>query len=176
MKTYDASCGPEEPTFFQCSWQTVLKTLEEAKENYLSRNHYRSYAILGMELAFQLTDALPNECGIGAIKAILGIAFEVIFHQSPAWNLAYHVPVQTAKRRGENRMRILEAFETIPGTILTVNLSYISLNPTADDEKLRQDFHRELVKRMPVLMDILLGKEPCTDFISLSYSKSSVLD
>lgn len=74
------------------------------------------------------------------------------------------------KKRRENRTWILEAFETIPETILTINLLCISLKPTADDEMLRQDFHRDLAKRMPLLIDILLGKASCTNIISPSYS------
>ncbi|EED12752.1 hypothetical protein TSTA_052730 [Talaromyces stipitatus ATCC 10500] len=115
---------------------------------------------MGMELAFQMTDALPNEYGMNVVKGILWIVFEVILSLSPFWYPADHAPVQTAKRRGENRARILEAFESIPETILTINFSCSLLKPTAEDEKLRQDFHRELVKRMPELIDILLGRAP----------------
>lgn len=78
------------------------------------------------------------------------------------YHLTDNAYVQTAKRRSENRDRILEAFESIPETILMINSSCACLESTAEDEKLRNDFYCELVKRMPELIDILLGKAPCT--------------
>lgn len=74
--------------------------------------------------------------------------------------------VQTVKRRGENRARILEAFESIPETILKINFSCGLLQPTAEDENLRHVSHFELVKRMPELINILIGKQPCTNTIT----------
>ncbi|KAJ5646908.1 hypothetical protein N7490_003280 [Penicillium lividum] len=77
VSVYDANCDPDEPTFAGCSWETVLQTLEEAKEDYKSRAHHGSSVIMGMDLASQLTDALPEELGLGVIKGVLGIVFEV---------------------------------------------------------------------------------------------------
>ncbi|KAE8351571.1 hypothetical protein BDV28DRAFT_162347 [Aspergillus coremiiformis] len=95
---------------------------------------------MGMELAFEMIDVIPEEYGLSVIKGVLGIAFE------------------TAKKRKENRDKILEAFESIPESILSINLACGLLKPTEDDEKLRQDFHIKLLTSMPELVDILLGK------------------
>ncbi|PLB53965.1 hypothetical protein P170DRAFT_346896 [Aspergillus steynii IBT 23096] len=109
---------------------------------------------MGMELAFKMTDLIPSEYGLSVIKGVLGIAFEVMI-EYPKNRLT---PSQTAKKRQENRNKILEAFESIPGSILSINLACGLLKPTEADEKLRQDFHVTLLNRMPELVDILLGK------------------
>ncbi|KAI9038145.1 fungal specific transcription factor domain-containing protein [Aspergillus affinis] len=47
-------------------------------------------------------------------------------------------PGQTAKKRKENRDKILEAFESIPESILSINLACGLLKPTEADEKFRE--------------------------------------
>ncbi|KAE8150937.1 hypothetical protein BDV25DRAFT_103683 [Aspergillus avenaceus] len=136
VETHDAGCAADEQRFSDCSWETVLKKLDDAKDEYSSRQQHGASTMMGLDLAFKMTDVIPEEYGLGVIKGVLGIMFERI----------------------ENRAKILEAFESIPETILTINFSCSLLNPTAEDEKLRQEFHSTLVKRMPELIDILLGK------------------
>lgn len=68
---------------------------------------------------------------------------------------------QTAKRGVENRAKILEAFETVPETVLTIQTAYNYLNPTADDEELCREFCRTLVRTLPGLLDVLLKRQPC---------------
>lgn len=77
MEAHDAECNPEEQRFSECSWETVFQTLDDAKNEYSSRGHYQSHAMMGMELAFKMTDLIPSEYGLSVIKGVLGIAFEV---------------------------------------------------------------------------------------------------
>ncbi|PYI01338.1 hypothetical protein BO78DRAFT_391175 [Aspergillus sclerotiicarbonarius CBS 121057] len=139
LKQHDATASPDEPKFYQYSWQMVLKTLDEAKEAGSSRNAFASAAVQGLELLKPLKDAIPDEYGLNVVKGVLGL---------------------TTKRGIENRGKILEAFETVPETILTIQTAYNYLNPTEDDEALCRDFCRTLVRTLPGLLDVLLKRQP----------------
>ncbi|OOF94721.1 hypothetical protein ASPCADRAFT_148585, partial [Aspergillus carbonarius ITEM 5010] len=142
LKQHDATTSPDEPKFYQYSWQMVLKTLDEAKEAGSSRSSFASAAIQGLELLSPLKDVIPDEYGLNVVKGVLGLVFE------------------TTKRGIENRCKILEAFETVPETILTIQTAYNYFNPTEDDEALCKDFCRTLVRTLPGLLDVLLKRQP----------------
>ncbi|RAK90058.1 hypothetical protein BO79DRAFT_193445 [Aspergillus costaricaensis CBS 115574] len=118
LKHHDAIAPPEEPRFYDYTWQMVLRTLDEAKDVASSRRDYTSTAVQGLGMLAPLKDAIPDEYGLSVVKGVLGLVFE------------------TAKRGVENRAKILEAFETVPETVLTIQTAYNYLNPTADDEEL----------------------------------------
>ncbi|GKZ35206.1 hypothetical protein AbraIFM66950_005799 [Aspergillus brasiliensis] len=118
LKHHDAIAPPEEPRFYEYTWQMVLSTLDEAKDEASSRKDYTSAAIQGLGMLSPLQDVIPDEYGLNVVKGVLGLVFE------------------TAKRGVENRGKILQAFETVPETILTIQTAYNYLNPTADDEAL----------------------------------------
>ena len=77
VESHDADCKAEDQKFSECTWETVFQTLDDAKSEYSSRGHYQSHAMMGMELAFKMTDLIPSEYGLSVIKSVLGIAFEV---------------------------------------------------------------------------------------------------
>ncbi|XRM38367.1 hypothetical protein ABZX51_001789 [Aspergillus tubingensis] len=118
LEHHDAIAPPEEPRSYDYTWQMVLRTLDEAKDVASSRKDYTSTAVQGLGMLAPLKDAIPDEYGLSVVKGVLGLVFE------------------TAKRGVENRAKILEAFETVPETVLTIQTAYNYLNPTADDEEL----------------------------------------
>ncbi|PWY96444.1 hypothetical protein BO94DRAFT_453448 [Aspergillus sclerotioniger CBS 115572] len=139
LKQHDTTASPDEPKFYQYSWQMVLKTLDEAREAGSSRHGFASATIQGLELLSPLKDVIPDEYGLNVVKGVLGL---------------------TTKRGIENRGKILEAFETVPETILTIQTAYNYLDPTEDDEALCKDFCRTLVRTLPGLLDVLLKRQP----------------
>ena len=78
LKQHDATTSPDEPKFYQYSWQMVLKTLDEAKEAGSSRSSFASAAIQGLELLSPLKDVIPDEYGLNVVKGVLGLVFEVM--------------------------------------------------------------------------------------------------
>ena len=69
--------------------------------------------------------------------------------------------IQAALRHEENRQRILETFETLPDTIITINTAHNLLEPDAEDQERCLGFLSMLIKDIPALVKILLGTEPC---------------
>lgn len=64
----------------------------------------------------------------------------------------------------------MQAFETVPETVLTIQTAYNYLNPTADDEELCREFCRTLVRTLPGLLDVLLKRQPCRFISSLFHN------
>lgn len=61
----------------------------------------------------------------------------------------------------ENRGKILDTFETLPDSILTINTACALLEPGPAEEKVEEEVRSMLFRDMPVLVNILLGNEPC---------------
>ncbi|EHA23968.1 hypothetical protein ASPNIDRAFT_131149, partial [Aspergillus niger ATCC 1015] len=159
---HDAIAPPEEPRFYDYTWQMVLDTLDEAKDVASSRKDYSSAAIQGLGMLSPLKDVIPDEYGLSIVKGVLGLVFE------------------TAKRGVENRAKILQAFETVPETVLTIQTAYNYLNPTADDEELCREFCRTLVRTLPGLLDVLLKRQPwyrkVTESLTLKIRETLTVD
>ncbi|CAK48199.1 uncharacterized protein An07g04490 [Aspergillus niger] len=156
---HDAIAPPEEPRFYDYTWQMVLDTLDEAKDVASSRKDYSSAAIQGLGMLSPLKDVIPDEYGLSIVKGVLGL---------------------TAKRGVENRAKILQAFETVPETVLTIQTAYNYLNPTADDEELCREFCRTLVRTLPGLLDVLLKRQPwyrkVTESLTLKIRETLTVD
>ncbi|KAL3306068.1 Acidic mammalian chitinase [Colletotrichum asianum] len=64
------------------------------------------------------------------------------------------------KAHEDNRSRILETFETVPESILTINMAFDLLKPASVDKSLCTEVISMLLEDLPVLVKILLGNEP----------------
>lgn len=55
----------------------------------------------------------------------------------------------------------MDAFETVPDAILTINTAYLLLDPEEVDNDIFRTFFVTLVGDLPFLIEKLLGKEIC---------------
>jgi hypothetical protein len=82
LRSHDAN-WPDEPKFYQCSWEVVFQTLSQAKAAYSAGSHFGQRAGMGMDLTLGVVEALPNEYGLSAVKGVLGLVFQVWYKISP---------------------------------------------------------------------------------------------
>ncbi|TGJ79539.1 hypothetical protein E0Z10_g9221 [Xylaria hypoxylon] len=133
--------SPPELQAHSCSWDRVFSLMSEASETHKPKIYSNPMLAAGGDLASSYIDLIPDEYGLGLLKGGLAIIFE------------------TLKRKEENAQKILEVFETIPETILTINTAYALLDPEPEDENIKRDFYDTLVKDVPLLIAILRGSE-----------------
>jgi len=69
--------------------------------------------------------------------------------------------VQSTRRNIENKAKIMHAFETIPETILTINVACAYLDASETDLAVQRNFYSTIVLELPKLVELLLGKEKC---------------
>ncbi|KAI0912378.1 hypothetical protein F4823DRAFT_634366 [Ustulina deusta] len=124
-----------------CSWDTVFEQMAEAARLKSSQTNPSLFLPAGVQIASEIIDIFPDDFGLGVIKGGLALIFEA------------------AQRRSENRDKILEAFETVPDVIITINTAYLLLNPEEDDIDTRKKFFATLLSDLPFLIQKLLGKE-----------------
>ncbi|KAJ2993645.1 hypothetical protein NUW58_g1776 [Xylaria curta] len=126
----------------ECSWDTVFEQMAEATRLKSSQKGLGGSALpVGMQIASEVIDIFPEEFGLSVIKGSLALVFEA------------------CQRHSENRQKIIEAFETVPDAILTINTAYLFLNPEEDDKDILRTFFTTLVEDLPFLIGKLLGKE-----------------
>ncbi|KAI9368987.1 hypothetical protein BJX61DRAFT_545999 [Aspergillus egyptiacus] len=141
LRSHDAEM-PDEPKVYECSWEVVFQALSQAKSAYVAGSHFGRRAGMGMDLTLGAVQALPDEFGLGAIKGVLALIF------------------QSVNRGIENRDKILDAFDSIPETIVTIHVGCQCLKPTEGDLQLKSEFYSALINGLPFLIDVLLGKQP----------------
>ncbi|KAI0536229.1 hypothetical protein GGR58DRAFT_476043 [Xylaria digitata] len=124
-----------------CSWDKVFGLMSEAIKSHKPKIYNNPTIAAGSDLASSYIGLIPEEYGLGLLKGGLAIIFE------------------TLKRKEENAQKILEVFETIPETILTINTAYALLEPEPEDERLKREFYDTLIRDVPVLIAILRGSE-----------------
>ncbi len=148
-----------------CSWDTVFEQMAEAARLKSSQTNPGLFLPAGVQIASEIIDIFPDDFGLGVIKGGLALIFEVRSQDSP-WGIfgtrrTNTKLQQAAQRRSENRDKILEAFETVPDVIITINTAYLLLNPEEDDIDTRKKFFATLLSDLPFLIQKLLGKEAC---------------
>ncbi|KAJ8132045.1 hypothetical protein O1611_g1582 [Lasiodiplodia mahajangana] len=145
-----------------CSWERVFDLMSEARAIHKPGIYSNPVISIGGDLASRYVDLIPDEYGLGMLKGGLALIFEAL------------------QKKEENAQRILEVFETIPETILTINTAYALLDPEPDDEHIKQDFYETLVKDVPVLIAILRGSEAwykkVVQFLSLRIPETINID
>ncbi|RYP67688.1 hypothetical protein DL771_007095 [Monosporascus sp. 5C6A] len=122
------------------SWTTVFNQIIEAKR----RNDERidnGFKTDGADIMLAYIDMIPEELGLGILKGGLAIIFDAV------------------KRHEDNRARILDTFETLPDSIVTINTAHALLEPSPEDTRLQMGFLNMLIKDIPVLIKILSGEE-----------------
>ncbi|KAI0446845.1 hypothetical protein F4803DRAFT_501323 [Xylaria telfairii] len=126
----------------ECSWDTVFEQMAEATRlTSPQRDLSGSVLPAGMQIASEVIDMFPEEFGLGVIKGGLALVFEA------------------CQRRSENRQNIMDAFETVPDAILTINTAYLLLDPEEVDNDIFREFFVTLVGDLPFLIEKLLGRE-----------------
>ncbi|GAW14979.1 hypothetical protein ANO14919_043870 [Xylariales sp. No.14919] len=126
----------------ECSWDTVFEQMAEATKLKSSQNGLGGAALTaGMDIASEVIDIFPEEFGLGVIKGCLALVFEA------------------CQRRSENRQKIMDAFETVPDALITINTAYLFLDPEDDDKDILRVFFVTLVEDLPFLIQKLLGQE-----------------
>ncbi|CBF85173.1 hypothetical protein AN1590.2 [Aspergillus nidulans FGSC A4] len=141
LRKHDDS-QPGEPKFYQCSWEVVIQSLTQAQDAYAKNTGCGQRTGMALDVTLSAFEALPAEFGLGTVKGILGLMFRV------------------ALQGIENRAKILDAFSSIPNTIVTINVACTVLRPSQGDLDLREEFYRTLIKGMPLLVDVLLRAAP----------------
>ncbi|KAI1110448.1 hypothetical protein F5Y14DRAFT_361112 [Nemania sp. NC0429] len=135
-----------------CSWDTVLEEMAEAVRLKSSQTDFGPAVPAGAQIASEIINVLPDEFGLGVIKGGLALIFEA------------------AQRRSESREKILNAFETVPDTIMTINTAFLLLSPEEDDVDARKNFFATLLSTLPHLIAKLLGNETWYKKISSALS------
>ncbi|KAI3318933.1 hypothetical protein HD806DRAFT_548787 [Xylariaceae sp. AK1471] len=125
-----------------CSWDKVFSLMSEARAVQESKTNTHIGVSVGVDIASRYINLIPEEYGVGLVKEGLALVFEAL------------------QKREENAQKILEVFETVPETMLTINTAYSLLGPETDDESIKREFYDNLVKDLPVLIAILRGSEP----------------
>ena len=78
MDTHDSNAGTDDPKFYNCLWETVFDQLNQAKGEYSSQYHLGNTALGRIDLTTKIIDIIPEEYGLGVIKGVLGLIFEVM--------------------------------------------------------------------------------------------------
>ncbi|KAI3324959.1 hypothetical protein HD806DRAFT_491523 [Xylariaceae sp. AK1471] len=126
----------------ECSWDTVFEQMAQAARLKSSQGDLGGPTLpVGIRIASETIDIFPEEFGLGVIKGGLALVFEA------------------CQRRSESRQKIMDAFETVPDAILTINTAYILLGAEEDDKDLQRTFFATLLEDLPFLIQKLLGKE-----------------
>ncbi|RYP25248.1 hypothetical protein DL765_000129 [Monosporascus sp. GIB2] len=105
------------------SWNTVFNQMNEANWRNDERTDNGSMTD-GADITLAVIDMMPDEFGLGVLKGGLTIIFNAV------------------KRHQDNRERILDTFETLPDTIVTINTAYALLEPSPEDTRLHRAFFR----------------------------------
>lgn len=154
------------------SWSTVFAQIAAAKQKHQKKKGISVNAD-SVDVISECLNLIPEELGLGVLKSglslILDVRSRVVLPEYPARKAMvvdvtdYVRPtgIQAAVRHDENRQKILDTFETLPDTIITINTAHNLLEPDADDEERRMGFLSMLIKDIPALVKILLGTEPC---------------
>ncbi|KAI1407979.1 hypothetical protein F5Y13DRAFT_173566 [Hypoxylon sp. FL1857] len=144
------------------SWNTVFNQITAAKRRNEEMKHFSSEAADSVDVVLAYIDIIPDEYGLGILKDGLALVFEA------------------SKRNEEIRTKILDAFEALPDTIVTINTAYALLEPDPDDAKLHMQFLNMLIIDIPALVKILLGEEAwyrkIVSFLLLKIPESSTVD
>ncbi|KAI1179268.1 hypothetical protein F4777DRAFT_535042 [Nemania sp. FL0916] len=126
----------------ECSWDIIFEQMAEAISKALPHDSPGGSILpTGMQIASKVVDVFPEEFGLSVIKGSLALIFEA------------------CQRRSETRDKIINAFETVPDAILTINTAYIFLDPEEDDKIMLRTFFATLVEDLPVLINKLLRNE-----------------
>ncbi|KAI1130636.1 hypothetical protein F5Y10DRAFT_235265 [Nemania abortiva] len=141
IAAHDEESKPEMQVY-SCSWEKVFDLMSEASATHKPSIYSNPALSIGGDLASRYIDLIPDEYGLGMLKGGLALIFEAL------------------QKKEENAQKILEVFETVPETILTINTAYALLDPEPDDEHIKRDFYDTLVRDVPVLIAILRGSEP----------------
>ncbi|KAI8222392.1 hypothetical protein K4K56_010017 [Colletotrichum sp. SAR 10_98] len=72
---------------------------------------------------------------------------------------------KATKAHDENRNKIAETFETVPDSILTINMAFDLLDPDPADMKVQTEAVSMLLEDLPALIKILLGEEKCKNSV-----------
>ncbi|KAF4978171.1 hypothetical protein FZEAL_5416 [Fusarium zealandicum] len=135
------NCKPD-----SCSWKQVIEEIQSTKDFYQSRgdkNPIRRCFRKGPGIArnfIPLLESIPQEDGLGLLKGGLLIIFNAV------------------KRRSDTCQRIFDSFEKIPLLIMKAQKLHECY---PDDESLftaSASLYHELVKCIPLLIEILLRK------------------
>ncbi|KAK1701396.1 hypothetical protein BDP55DRAFT_641444 [Colletotrichum godetiae] len=124
------------------SWNKVFEQMAAAKQQHDEKTGISSKIAASADIVTGITSALPDEYGIWILKGGLALIFEA------------------TKAHEDNRSRILATFETIPESILTINMAFDLLKPASVDKNLCTEVISMLLEDLPVLIKILLGNEP----------------
>ncbi|KAF6834283.1 hypothetical protein CMUS01_06214, partial [Colletotrichum musicola] len=144
------------------SWDLLFDQMAAAKKAHEEKSGLTSKAAPGADLLSDYINLIPDEFGLGILKGGLSLIFgAVIKHE-------------------ENRAKILDTFETLPDSILTINTACALLEPGPAEEKLEEEVRSMLFRDIPVLVKILLGKEPwyrdIMGFLTLRIPESTKID
>ncbi|KAK1847026.1 hypothetical protein CCHR01_10363 [Colletotrichum chrysophilum] len=123
------------------SWDLVFEQMAAAKARNEEKSGLRSKISTGNDVLSAYISLLPDDYGIGILKGGLALIFDA------------------TKAHDENRNRIVETFETIPDSILTINMAFDLLDADPADMKVQAEAISMLLEDLPVLIKILLGKE-----------------
>ncbi|TDZ36330.1 hypothetical protein C8035_v001693 [Colletotrichum spinosum] len=144
------------------SWDTVLTQMADAKRVREGKTHVSSKLAKGSDVLSSFINLIPEESGMGVLKGGLALIFDA------------------TKKHDENRGKILEAFETMPESIITMNTAYKLLEPDEEDAEFRDEFLIMLVTDIPALVKILLGQElwyrRIVDILLLKIPETSTID
>ncbi|KAK8065117.1 hypothetical protein PG997_011864 [Apiospora hydei] len=130
----------------KCSWDDVINQLEAAKvENGKHSKKAKRRIDRAIDSAAPYMEywieCLPEEYGLSVVKGGLTLLFV------------------TARRKEQNREKIIQVFEEIPGMIRTIDAAY-KLFSRDDDEDvagLAKSFYDQLCEDIPQLVEILNG-------------------
>ncbi|KAF9874034.1 hypothetical protein CkaCkLH20_08406 [Colletotrichum karsti] len=143
-------------------WSSVFEQMTVAKERSEKKTGMSSKAVDGADLMSAYINLVPDDFGIGILKGGLALILDA------------------AKAYEENRERIIQTFETLPESILTINTAFQFLDPEPEDLKIQTNFLRMLLRDIPVLINILLGNEPwyrkVFEFLLLRIPETSTID
>ncbi|KAK2741994.1 hypothetical protein CKAH01_01421 [Colletotrichum kahawae] len=144
------------------SWDLVFEQMAAAKTRNEERSGFGSKIAAGGDVMSAYINILPDDYGIGILKGGLALIFDA------------------TKAHDENRNKIVETFETIPDSILTINMAFDLLEPDPADMKVQTEAVSMLLEDLPVLIKILLGEEKwyrkVVRFLSLSIPETTTID
>ncbi|KAF6818910.1 hypothetical protein CSOJ01_01567 [Colletotrichum sojae] len=124
------------------SWDLLFDQMAAAKKAHEEKSDLASKAALGADMLSDYINLIPDEFGLGILKGGLSLIFGAVVNHE------------------ENLGKILDTFETLPDSILTINTACALLEPGPAEEKLEEEVRSMLFRDIPVLVKILLGKEP----------------
>ncbi|KAF5499550.1 hypothetical protein CGCF413_v006914 [Colletotrichum fructicola] len=131
------------------SWDLVFEQMAAAKTRNEERSDLGSKVTAGGDVISAYINLLPDDYGIGILKGGLALIFDA------------------TKAHDENRNKIAETFETVPDSILTINMAFDLLDPDPADMKVQTEAVSMLLEDLPALIKILLGEEKYMDIRAL---------